>query len=248
MNRGKYEIQKETEYARRVRELFSRIAPSYDFLNHLLSLGQDSSWRRRAARLVCGERRIRVLDVCGGTGDFARQLSRQLPEARIVVADFARPALARAEGKFPASAPPARVECDALQLPFAEKSFDLVACAFGVRNLARVETGIEEFHRELRPNGELLILEFLAARQSLFYKLFKVYFHRVLPWIGGWVSGDREAYKYLPASVERFLSPEEFARLLHRRGFQIKQVRTFSFGVCTLYHARRYLEEGGGRM
>lgn len=240
-------MDQETEHARRVRELFSRIAPSYDFLNHLLSLGRDISWRRHAARLVRGERKIRLLDICGGTGDFARQLSRQLPEARIVVADFARPALARVEKKFSAAASPARVECDALRLPFADRVFDLVACAFGVRNLARLEAGIEEFHRVLRPNGDLLILEFLPGRRGLFHRLFRFYFHRVLPWIGGWVSGDRKAYEYLPASVERFLPPEEFARLLHRRGFQIKQVRTFAFGVCSIYHARRYMEEGGGR-
>jgi len=236
-------LELEQRHAAEVREMFSRIAPVYDFLNHALSLGLDVVWRRRAAKALKRTGRLRVLDVCGGTGDLAWQVHNRLPEAEVVVADFARPTLARARQKFFPRRQITFVECDALRLPFGDRSFEAVVCAFGVRNLADFDRGIEEFSRVVKADGDLVILEFMPRDRGLAYRIFTLYFRYLLPWIGRLISRHRVAYRYLPESVERFVTREQFSRLLHRKGFQVKQVRDLAFGVCTLYHARRILEE-----
>lgn len=222
-----------------IRAMFSQIAPAYDFLNHLLSLGLDILWRRRAARCLPCRGRRRALDLCGGTGDFAWQLHARLPEASVIVADFARPMLERARQKFFPRRQILFTECDALALPFPDEAFDVASCAFGLRNLADLETGLDELRRVLKPGGDLLVLEFMQRRGGLFQRLFRVYFRVVLPALGRLVSGHRIAYGYLPASVDGFVTGEEFSRLLARRGFQLRQRRELAFGVCTLYHATR---------
>jgi len=226
------------EHSEQVRRMFSRIAPAYDFLNHLLSLGQDILWRRRAARCLEQSGRLWALDVCGGTGDFAWRLHSRLPEAHVVVADFARPMLHRARQKSFPWRQLTFVECDALRLPFPEDSFDVAVCAFGLRNLSDPEAGIEQLRRVVKPGGELLVLEFMSRRKGFLCRVFTVYFRRLLQRVGRLVSGDPSAYTYLPSSVEQFVSAEELSRLLQKKGFQVIRVRDFAFGVCTLYYAR----------
>ena len=236
----------ETAAARQVREMFSRIAPRYDLLNHLLSLRFDVMWRKRLARRFAGilaRPEARVLDLCCGTGDLAIALagapvsSAGSQPAALVGADFARPMLARAREK---TARVARrrlefVEADALSLPFAEATFDLVATAFGFRNLANYAAGLGELRRILAPGGSLAILEFAEPRGMIFRGLFNFYFHRVLPGVGAVISGHSQAYSYLPESVTRFPSPGELAALMERAGFRDVAYEGWTGGVVTLY-------------
>jgi len=238
----------ETAASRQVREMFSRIAPRYDLLNHLLSLRFDVMWRKRLARRfahVLAQPHARVLDLCCGTGDLAQAMagvplaSADSEPACLVGADFAHPMLVLAEEKAAASRRRLQfVEADALSLPFADASFDFVATAFGFRNLANYAAGIREFRRILAPGGWLAILEFAEPRGALFRHLFRFYFHRVLPAVGALVSGNLEAYNYLPESVARFTTPGELAELMRRSGFSDVAVESWTAGIVTLHTGR----------
>src|SRR5450755_276204 len=205
----------EADASRQVREMFTQIAPRYDLLNHLLSLQLDRLWRARVARHlrpILARPDAVVLDLCCGTGDLAFSLSRSA-RARIIGADFSHAMLVRARAKSRsfnarsktyAVAPMSFFEADALRLPFADASFDLITTAFGFRNLANYEVGLREIHRLLKPGGTLAILEFTEPPAGLLGDLYRWYFRNVLPRIGSFLSGDRSAYSYLPASVSRF--------------------------------------------
>lgn len=215
----------EQDASRKVREMFTRIAPRYDLLNHLLSGQMDKRWRARAARelkAILSRPDARVLDVCCGTGDLAFSLARA-GKAKIVGADFSHTMLTRARGKAVAeangSAPVVFFEADALRLPFADASFDLVTTAFGFRNLANYEAGLREFLRVLKPGGSLAILEFTEPAPGLLGDAYRFYCQTVLPKIGGWISGDPAAYAYLPKSVSRFFRPAELADLIKQAGY-----------------------------
>jgi demethylmenaquinone methyltransferase/2-methoxy-6-polyprenyl-1,4-benzoquinol methylase len=241
-------VRDEAEAARRVRELFGTIAPRYDFLNHLLSFSCDRWWRRRTARRV---RRVlrpgaRVLDVCCGTGDLAFALERESRRsaggegARIIGGDFVHQMLVRAREKAAQRSSGARfLAVDALGLPFAAGTFDLIAVAFGFRNLANYGAGIEEFRRVLRPGGMLAILEFSEPPGPLFGRLYRFYFERILPAIGGRISGSRRAYGYLPASVARFPSPEDLAEQLRAANFTNVRFERWMGGIVALHLAER---------
>ncbi|MCL6480803.1 MAG: ubiquinone/menaquinone biosynthesis methyltransferase [Firmicutes bacterium] len=258
----------ESDAARRVREMFARIAPRYDLLNHVLSFGLDVVWRRRAAhrfRHILGQPGARVLDLCCGTGDLAlalaqrarserRQVHTGASAALMVCVDFARPMLVRARKKVasdrrgtPTSAEPFAfcfLEADALGLPFPEGSFDLVTAAFGFRNLANYGQGAREIARVLRPGGELGLLEF-AEPAGWTAPLCRFYVRRLLPRIGGAVSGDPGAYHYLPASVASFLAPEAVTRLLTASGFVDVRVELWACGLVAFYAARKASSAGG---
>jgi len=235
----------ESDAARQVREMFSRIAPRYDFLNHLLSFSFDRWWRRRAARhfrRVLRRPDARVLDVCCGTGDLtfalecaARAGNNEKP-AQILGSDFALPMLALARAKGGRGNHPSRfLASDALALPFADASFDLVTAAFGFRNLANYQRGLREIARVLRPGGELGILEFAEPRGSLFGPAYRFYFEKILPRIGGAISGSAAAYNYLPGSVAKFPSPEELQALIERAGFRNAGFETWMGGIVALH-------------
>jgi len=246
----------EAAASRQVREMFSGIAPRYDLLNHLLSLRFDVAWRNRLARRfreLLVRPGARVLDLCCGTGDLALTLAAQSsnakgrPGAQIFGADFAHPMLRYAEKKRDAKmrSPEGRVpaiellEADALSLPFADATFDLVTTAFGFRNLANYESGLAELHRVLRPGGFLAILEFTEPRNALFGRLFRFYFKNILPRIGGLISGNRGAYGYLPASVRRFPEPAELAQWMSRAGFTSVGFERWTGGIVALHVAQR---------
>jgi demethylmenaquinone methyltransferase / 2-methoxy-6-polyprenyl-1,4-benzoquinol methylase len=242
----------EAAAARQVREMFSRIAPRYDLLNHVLSLRIDVLWRKRLARrfrAVLTNPEARVLDLCCGTGDLALALAAEAGRAgnsttgRIFGADFAHPMLVRAQKKAAAPAGSAAkvqfLEADALNVPFADQSFDLITTAFGFRNLANYEAGLAEFYRVMRPGGSLAILEFAEPEGALFGGLYRFYFRRVLPRIGGIVSGNSQAYGYLPSSVLRFPRPGELAKLMERAGFQDVAFERWTGGIVALHTARR---------
>jgi demethylmenaquinone methyltransferase/2-methoxy-6-polyprenyl-1,4-benzoquinol methylase len=216
--------------------MFSRLARRYDRANHLLSLGTDIHWRRRAvaaARVQPGEM---ALDVCAGTGDLSVLLARA--GARVVGADFCRPMLDLAQQKVRGADSPRFVSADALCLPFAAGSFDLVTAAFGVRNLADPEAGLREMARVLRPGGRVLILEFCKPRLPLVGPIFRFYFRCVLPTLGSWISGDRQgAYAYLHKSVLAFPEREQFSALMQRAGLHAPSFQLLTGGVAALYLA-----------
>ena len=215
----------EQEASRKVREMFTRIAPRYDLLNHLLSGQMDKRWRARAARElrpILERADAQVLDLCCGTGDLAFSLARN-GKAKIIGADFSHTMLVRARAKAVAesngSTPVPFFEADALYLPFADASFDLVTTAFGFRNLANYEAGLCEILRVLKPGGTLAILEFTEPAPGFIGDAYRFYCQKVLPKIGGLISGDSAAYAYLPKSVARFFRPDELARLMQQVGY-----------------------------
>jgi demethylmenaquinone methyltransferase/2-methoxy-6-polyprenyl-1,4-benzoquinol methylase len=233
--------------------MFSRIAPRYDLLNHLLSLQLDRLWRARAARrlqAILQRPDALVLDLCCGTGDLAFALARAA-KARIVGVDFSHAMLVRAKEKHAILAQTANpkaatampfTEADALLLPFARSSFDLVATAFGFRNLASYASGLKEIHRVLKPGGTLAILEFSEPPPGLLGGLYRWYFRSVLPRIGGLISGDRSAYTYLPASVSRFFRPAELSALMTKVGCQSVQFEVWTFDSVALHTGLKSLD------
>jgi demethylmenaquinone methyltransferase / 2-methoxy-6-polyprenyl-1,4-benzoquinol methylase len=240
----------EADASKKVREMFTEIAPRYDFLNHLLSLQLDRLWRARVARRlqsVLDRPDALVLDLCCGTGDLAFALAHA-GQARIIGADFAHTMLVRARAKSSAlpsssnqsaASPMPFFEADALRLPFASSSFDLVTTAFGFRNLANYEAGLREIQRVLKPGGTVAILEFAEPPEGLLGDLYRWYFCKVLPKIGGLISGDQAAYKYLPKSVARFFRPPELAALLTAVGYQSVDYRIWTYGTVAFHTAVR---------
>jgi demethylmenaquinone methyltransferase/2-methoxy-6-polyprenyl-1,4-benzoquinol methylase len=245
----------EREAGARVREMFGHIAPRYDFLNHFLSLSFDRLWRQRTARrfsAILARADARVLDLCCGTGDLAFALSRRTDEIRresaarglIVGSDFAIPMVELAGGKGRAAeCPPTFLAGDALSLPFADGSFDLVTAGFGFRNLANYERGLREIARVLKPGGEVGILEFSDPRNGLGAAAFRFYFRHILPRIGAAISGDSMAYSYLPSSVSKFPPPDELARWMEYAGFADVKFSLWNFGSVALHTGRKSAPE-----
>ncbi len=231
----------EQEASRKVREMFTRIAPRYDLLNHLLSAQMDRRWRARTAgelRPILQRADALVLDLCCGTGDLAFSLARGA-KARIVGADFSHSMLVRAREKSAAEAGKNwRIpffEADALRLPFAEGSFDLVTTAFGFRNLANYADGLREILRVLKPGGTVGILEFTEPAPGFAGDVYRFYCQKVLPKIGGIISGDAAAYAYLPKSVARFFRPEELAGLMREVGYGGVRYHLMTLGSVALH-------------
>jgi len=239
----------EREAAAKVREMFGRIAPRYDFLNHLLSFSLDRVWRRRTARQfrhILRRPEARVLDICCGTGDLALALARVRRRALgsgqaapVMGSDFVEAMLERAREKALRGGQAAVfAAADALQLPFADASLDLVTTAFGFRNLANYEQGLREIARVLKRGGEVGILEFSEPESGPMAGVFRFYFREILPRIGGAISKS-EAYAYLPRSVAAFPSPSELAALMQKCGFGDVRVTKWNFGSVVLHAARR---------
>ena len=222
--------------------MFTSIAPRYDLLNHVLSFNVDRLWWRRAARtfdhILCRSD-AHVLDVCCGTGDMTFALNRRASNAspKILGADFSHAMLQRASVKSEGTAL-CWVEADALNLPFANKQFDLISSAFGFRNLADYDAGLAEIVRVLKPGGECGILDFGEPR-GLIGKLYRIYFRRVLPVVGTLISGVRGPYGYLPASVERFPPPEEMVDRMRRAGFREATWTPYTFGIAGVYRGKK---------
>jgi demethylmenaquinone methyltransferase / 2-methoxy-6-polyprenyl-1,4-benzoquinol methylase len=225
-----------------VREMFTAIAPRYDLLNHLLSFNVDRLWWRRAARTfahILARTDAQVLDLCCGTGDMTfalRRLAGNTP-GRIVGADFSHAMLVRADAKSDRRNP-RWVEADALRLPFADSSFDLLTSAFGFRNLADYDAGVREIARVLRPGGECGILDF-GEPGGVIGKVYRLYFKRVLPTVGALISGVKGPYAYLPASVERFPAPNEMLERMKRAGFREASWTPYTFGIAGLYRGKK---------
>jgi demethylmenaquinone methyltransferase / 2-methoxy-6-polyprenyl-1,4-benzoquinol methylase len=241
----------EREASAHVRRMFSRIAPRYDFLNHLLSLSLDRVWRRRAAskfQRILRRTNARVLDLCCGTGDLTFAMERIRLKAwrdrgayriPMVGSDFAQPMLERAHEKGRKHHRAAVfVASDALRLPFPDDCFDLVTTAFGFRNLANYESGLREIARVLKEDGQVGILEFSEPKGGPMAVMFRFYFRHILPNIGGIISGSKDAYRYLPGSVAKFPSRTELAEMMKRVGFVDVKIFSWNFGSVVLHSAR----------
>lgn len=224
-----------------VRSVFEQIAPSYDLLNHVLSLNVDRVWRRRAIASLGWERDPAgiYLDLCAGTLDVSDALARTQGFAgRVVAADFAEPMLRAGRSKPPAGSV-APVVADALSLPLASKSVAGALVAFGARNLADLDAGLREVHRVLRPGGRFVILEFTTPRSSVVRAAYHLYFRHILPFIGGMISGHRTAYRYLPESVANFPAEEELAARMTRAGFAGVSWRSLTLGIASVHVGER---------
>ena len=219
-----------------VRGMFNRIAKRYDATNRAMSVGIDVVWRKKAiARLVEGLGETpRFLDLGAGTLDGALEIARRVPAARVAAADFAREMLVAGTPKVPTGAQIAAHAADGHHLPYRDAAFDGAFSAFCIRNLADLPQGMRELRRVVRPGGRVVLLEFLRPdRPRLFID--RVWNAHVLPFIGRLVSGDRDAYRYLPASIGRFRSPEELAALLNDVGFASVETKAlFPSGVATM--------------
>jgi demethylmenaquinone methyltransferase/2-methoxy-6-polyprenyl-1,4-benzoquinol methylase len=244
--------QDEAGAAQAVRQMFDSIAPNYDRLNHVLSASVDRLWWWQTARrfkAILARPDAAVLDICCGTGHMTRALLRGRPKGSrpIIAADFAREMLARGERQFGAaptgpsdSAEPYAIpiEADALHLPLRPESHDLIVSAFGFRNLVNYEAGLREFHRVLKPGGQLGILDF-SEPGGLVGAGYRVYFRRVLPAVARIIGGKEGAYRYLPASVGNFPPPEEMLALMRAVGYVNCHWQPYTFGIAGPYTGAR---------
>ncbi|MBQ4299016.1 MAG: bifunctional demethylmenaquinone methyltransferase/2-methoxy-6-polyprenyl-1,4-benzoquinol methylase UbiE [Bacteroidales bacterium] len=221
------------------RRMFDRIAPSYDRLNHLMSMNVDRRWRRISIREIVDGTPQRILDVACGTGDSTIAAAKAAAEgSKVVGADISEGMMALVMDKARKEGVEDRIElqvADGQALPFEDGSFDRVCCEFGIRNLTDKDKGLREFFRVLSPGGKVVILELSVPRNRVIRFFYDLYFLHILPWIGGKISGDEAAYRYLPASVHAFPPPEEFMDMLARAGFVNVSHRSLSLGLCRLF-------------
>ena len=227
-----------------IRKMFDNIAPSYDFLNHLMSLGIDRIWRRNAIKVIADTRKpLQVLDVACGTGDFSIGIAKAAsPGSRVTGVDLSENMLGKGRLKVAGAGLEDRIVMEAgdcEHLRYNSGNFDRVSVAFGVRNFEHLDLGLKEMLRVLKPGGKAVILELSLPDNPILGFLFNLYFLHILPAIGGIVSGDKAAYKYLPSSVRRFPKPYAFKSLLKECGFENIYDRAFSFGICRMFVAFR---------
>ena len=225
-----------------VREMFDRIAPAYDRLNHTHSMSIDRVWRRRVVGEVRRAKPGRILDVATGTGDLAIAMARRIRDVQVLGVDLSEQMLAVARRKIEARGLDGRIVLDrgdAERLAVADASVDVATVAFGVRNFGDLGAGLRELARTIKPGGKVVILEFSRPRNRVFRALYEFYSYKILPRIGGLVSRDKRAYEYLPASVGEFPAPEEFMAMMARAGFRNCRARSQSFGIAQIYIGER---------
>ena len=224
---------------KKIRSMFDSIAGEYDSLNHILSLNIDKIWRSRAVKEVLKDAPRQILDVACGTGDLAIAMAAASDKGALVTGvDISEGMLSRVGEKAAQSGVSFKVKtqvADGENLPFPEGAFDAVTCAFGIRNFEHRDKGLSEFLRVLRPGGKCVILELSVPRKKWLRGLYNLYFTKMMPWIGGKVSGDKAAYQYLAASVNRFPMPERFCAEMAKAGFREVRFRSFTFGLCRMY-------------
>lgn len=232
----------EQDASRWVQGMFGRIAGRYDLLNHLLSFNLDKRWRARAVSRVAdvlARPDARVLDLCCGTGDVLLALEERGGEP-VLGSDFCHPMLVEANKKVAARRYRTPLfEADALALPLADGSLDLITVAFGFRNLANYERGMKEMLRVLKPGGVAAVLEFSQPTNKAFGALYGFFSTKVLPWVGGMVSGSSDAYTYLPESIGRFPGADELAAQMKRVGFSNVDFERMTGGAVALHLARK---------
>lgn len=219
---------------------FDKIASTYDKLNHLMTLGIDRLWRRKAIRsIVDSSCEQRFLDIATGTGDLALDiLNKANANSRLTGIDLSEPMMEIARKKLEGKRFELMV-ANAEEMPFEENTFDCVTVSFGVRNFTRLEKSLAEMHRVLRPGGRLMILELSYPDNKILLALYKVYALRIIPILGSMFAGNRKAYEYLPNSILRFPKPDKFIPMLERAGFNQVKHTAYTFGVCRMYLAEK---------
>lgn len=215
-----------------VHAAFSSIAERYVTANHILSMGTDVLWRQRVVQRVAEWKPRRLLDIATGTGDLALAISRALPEVEVLGTDFCRPMLDVAVRRGLTNV----LEADALHLPLPDASFDAATVAFGLRNMADYAAALREFRRVLRPGGHLLVLDF-SMPEGILAAPYRLYLHRILPKIAGWVTGNSAAYDYLGESIEAFPRGAEFCRLMQTCGYTGATRLPLCMGIASIYTA-----------
>ena len=226
-----------------VEQMFDNIAPTYDKLNHIMSLNIDRVWRRRVMRIVRRAKAHKIMDVATGTGDLAIAMAKRVDRTQILGVDLSEEMLAVARRKVEKQGLEERImleKGDAENLDMVTtESIDAATVAFGVRNFENIERGLSEIYRTLKPGGKLVVLEFSMPKNRIVRWVYSQYAHRLLPRIGGMISKDKQAYTYLPDSVEEFPSPERFAEILRGVGFKSVKTRSQSFGIAYIYDATK---------
>lgn len=221
-----------------VAAMFNSIAAKYDFLNHFLSLGIDKLWRRRLVKQLAKSNPRQVLDIATGTGDLAIQLAKHHKSVNITGVDISENMLSIGREKILKRKLEGRInlkQANSLSLPFADAEFDAAMVAFGVRNFEDLSKGITEIHRVLKDGGSLYVLEFSMPSRFPMRNLYRFYFRRVLPFVGGIVSGSKSAYTYLPESVFAFPEKEKFVEIMANAGFKNCSYKRLTFGVASIY-------------
>lgn len=224
-----------------VEQMFDNIAPRYDFLNHLLSMGIDKLWRKKAVKIISKIQPKHIMDIATGTGDFAIELSKLKPE-KIVGLDLSQQMLNFGKVKIKDKGLEGMIEMvqgDSENLPYSDNSFDAISVGFGVRNFENLERGLAEMYRVLKPGGVATILEFSKPKVFPVKQLFYFYFHFILPVIGKVFSKDQRAYNYLPESVEAFPEGKEFVKILEKQGYKSIECTSLTFGISTIYSGRK---------
>jgi demethylmenaquinone methyltransferase/2-methoxy-6-polyprenyl-1,4-benzoquinol methylase len=217
--------------------MFNRIARTYDFLNHFLSAGIDRRWRKQAVKILAGANPQQILDVACGTADFAMEITKLSPQ-KIIGIDLSENMLAIGREKIRKKNLAHKIELlqgDCQALPFNENNFDAVVVGFGVRNFMNPLKGLQEMQRVLKPGGKLVVLEFSRPGNIVVSKLFNFYFRKFCPFIGGVISGDKKAYRYLQVSVENFPDGEKFLSLMEAAGLARAFQRKLTFGIVSIY-------------
>ena len=225
-----------------VSNMFDQIAPYYDMLNRVLSLGIDVRWRKRAIRELAGQPVAHLLDVATGTADLALEASRQLRPQRIIGLDLSNEMLEIGRGKVRRRQLDQTIELvqgDSENLPFADNTFDAITVAFGVRNFENLEQGLREMQRVLKVGGKVVILEFSKPRAFPFKQLYNFYFRNILPTIGKISSKDPKAYRYLYESVQAFPDGQDFMDILDQTGYKPKRCIPLTLGICSIYTAEK---------
>jgi demethylmenaquinone methyltransferase/2-methoxy-6-polyprenyl-1,4-benzoquinol methylase len=224
-----------------VEEMFDNIAPSYDKLNHIISFNLDRIWRRRVMRIVRRAKAKKIMDIATGTGDLAIAMAKRVDRTQILGIDLSEEMLAVARRKVQKQGLEERImleKGDAENLHMVETgSIDAATVAFGVRNFENLEGGLKEIHRTLREGGKFVVLELSVPKNRLIRWFYAQYSHRILPGIGAMISKDKQAYVYLPESIDEFPAPERFVEILKGVGFKDVKRRKQSFGVAHIYEA-----------
>ena len=224
-----------------VEEMFDNIAPSYDRLNHIISFNLDRIWRRRVMRIVRRAKATKIMDIATGTGDLAIAMAKRVDRTQILGIDLSEEMLAVARRKVQKQGLEERImleKGDAENLHMVETgSIDAATVAFGVRNFENLEGGLKEIHRTLREGGKFVVLELSVPKNRLIRWFYAQYSHRILPGIGAMISKDKQAYVYLPESIDEFPAPERFVEILKGVGFKDVKRRKQSFGVAHIYEA-----------
>lgn len=221
-----------------VAAMFNSIAAKYDFLNHFLSLGIDKLWRRRLVKQLAKSNPAQVLDIATGTGDLAIQLANHHQLVNITGVDISENMLNIGRDKIWKRKLEERIklkQANSMNLPFADSEFDAAMVAFGVRNFEDLSKGITEIHRVLKDGGSLYVLEFSMPSKFPMRNLYRFYFRKVLPFVGGMVSGSKSAYTYLPESVFAFPEKEKFVEIMANAGFKNCSYKRLTFGVASIY-------------